>query len=204
MPDAPQEESDMPSSSLYTRIKALLDRKVVRFAIVGGMGIPINVGFLFVLHREFRLTTLVAWLLAFECSSLVNFYANQRFTYHEQTHVQGIEWLWRAFRAQLSSISGVAINAMVFGVLLMAGMHYLEADAGGIIAAFSANFFISSRFVFLPAAASAQSTAPEGDRQGLGTVGRSAPSAEYGHGQGAETDYALRGLGSLVPAEDMA
>jgi putative flippase GtrA len=132
----------------------LLRQRVVRFALVGAVGIPVNVGLLWLFHKGLHLQIIVAWLWAFEMSALLNFYANQRFTYREQTHVHGNEWLKRAFRAQLSSASGVLVNAAVFALLLGAGIRYLEADAGGIVAAFFANFAVASRFVFTPAGAS--------------------------------------------------
>jgi putative flippase GtrA len=93
----------------------------------------------------------VAWAAAFECSALLNFYANQRFTYWEQTHVRGVEWLKRALRAQLSSISGVLVNIGVFGLLLATHVQYLGADVAGIVAAFSINFLLANWFVFTPA-----------------------------------------------------
>ena len=40
------------------------------------------------------------------------------------------------------------VNVAVFALLIRLGMHYLPADALGIITAFSANFLIANRFVF--------------------------------------------------------
>jgi len=181
----------------------------VRFALVGGIGIPINVGFLWLFHSKYHVDTLIAWLLAFECSALVNFYANQRFTYHEQTHVQGVEWLWRAFRAQISSISGVVVNALIFGLLLAAGLHYLEADAGGIVAAFSCNYFVANRFVFTPAAASAGSNAAATAVNASDMIGRAMIAGRSGASgvlvsTSQEGEHARHGLASLVTAEELA
>lgn len=191
----------MPFRGIQARVEAILARRVVRFALVGGIGVPINVAFLWLFHSKFHIDTLIAWLMAFECSALVNFYANQRFTYHEQTHVQGVEWLWRAFRAQLSSLSGVVVNALIFGLLLAAGLHYLEADTGGIIAAFSCNYFIANKFVFTPAAASMGVIAS--DMIGRATVsGHSSGAAEVIAGQ--EGEHIRHGLVSLAAVEEIA
>ncbi len=192
-----------------TGFRATLARRVVRFALVGAVGIPVNVGFLWLFHRELRVNTVLAWLMAFECSALINFYANQRFTYHDQTHVRGIEWMWRALRAQLSSISGVAINAFAFGLLLASGLHYLEADMGGIVAAFACNFFLASRFVFTPAPEEVQVGPGNAARRARARGARvtSAGTLAGGEGQlggGQDGDRVRRSVGSLSPAEELA
>ena len=195
----------MPLPRIPARLEAVLARRVVRFAIVGAAGIPINVGFLWLFHSGLRVHTLLAWLMAFECSALINFYGNQRFTYHEQTHVRGIEWLWRALRAQLSSISGVVVNASIFGLLLALGLRYLEADAGGIVGAFACNFFIANRFVFTPAVPSSEAS-PSRALADLGWPSRSllAGSGERVSVAGYDGDLTRSGLGSLAPLEELA
>jgi putative flippase GtrA len=132
-------------------IRSLFARRAIRFALVGGFGIPINMGFLWFFHAFLGMPIVPAWACAFEPSALINFYANQRFTYHEQDHLRGWDWPVRALKAQASSLSGQVVNISVFAVLMAAGVHYLPADAGGIIVAFSVNFLLANRFVFTPA-----------------------------------------------------
>ncbi len=199
----------MPSSHILARVHAILARRVVRFALVGAVGIPINVGFLWLFHSGLHVHTLLAWLMAFECSALINFYANQRFTYRDQTHVRGVEWVWRSLRAQLSSISGVAINALVFALLLSSGLRYLEADAGGIVAAFACNFFIANRFVFTPASSVSASTLATTGGSGRAGLSRSPRTGQVGPVEltldtGRDGDHARVVLGSLASVEEMA
>lgn len=137
--------------TLLTLVRGFLRRRLVRFALVGGMGIPINMAFLWFFHSLLRMPLAPAWICAFEPSALINFYANQRFTYHEQTHLRGWEWPLRALKAQASSLSGQVVNVLVFAALMALGVHYLPADAAGIVAAFSVNFLLANRFVFTPA-----------------------------------------------------
>jgi dolichol-phosphate mannosyltransferase len=132
--------------------RLLWRRRLVRFAVVGGAGIPMNTALLWFFHATLHLPLAVAWVCAFEPSALINFYANQRITYHEQTHVHGWDWLVRALKWQASSLSGQAMNVGVFALVAVhAGTHYyLQANVLGIVAAFTVNFLISSRFVFTP------------------------------------------------------
>jgi putative flippase GtrA len=133
-------------------IQSFARRRILRFALVGGAGIPINIALLWLLHEIAQLPIVPAWMLAFECCVLINFYANQRFTFHEQQHLRGWDWPKRALKAQLTTLVGVGINIATFGMLLAAGMHYVIADTAGIIAAFAANFTLARRFVFTPPA----------------------------------------------------
>jgi dolichol-phosphate mannosyltransferase len=109
-----------------------------------------NTSLLWFFHAALHLPLALAWVCAFEPSALVNFYANQRITYHEQTHVHGWDWLLRALKWQASSLSGQAVNVSVFALAVHAGMHYLQANVLGIVAAFTVNFLISRHFVFTP------------------------------------------------------
>lgn len=137
--------------SLSGLVGALLSRRMVRFALVGGLGIPMNMALLWFFHAVLHVPMAAAWVCAFEPSALVNFYANQRFTYGEQDHLRGWDWPKRALMAQASSLSGQVVNVLTFAALLHLGMHYLPADAAGIMAAFSVNFVLANRFVFTPA-----------------------------------------------------
>jgi len=125
--------------------------RVVRFALVGGICIPVDMALLWFFHHVLDMRMATAWVCAFEPSVLVNFYLNQRFTYAEQDHLRGWDWPKRALKALLSSLSGQVMNICVFGALLFMHVPYLCADALGIIAAFLANFLSANRFVFTPA-----------------------------------------------------
>ncbi|HXT35859.1 MAG TPA: GtrA family protein [Chloroflexota bacterium] len=127
---------------------SLARKRIARFALVGGICIPLNLALLWLFHAVLRLPVVPAWILAFECSAFFNFYANQRFTYGEQRHVRGWAWPKRALKAQASSLVGVMINVSVFGALLAGRVPYLTADAAGIVAAFAANFLLADHFVF--------------------------------------------------------
>jgi len=129
-------------------VYGLARRRIARFALVGGICIPFNVGLLWLLHGSARLPVVLAWALAFEISALFNFYANQRFTYREQQHLRGWDWPKRALKAQLSSLVGVAVNVAAFGALLTGGVPYLSADTAGIVVAFAVNFTLADHFVF--------------------------------------------------------
>lgn len=127
------------------------DYRIVRYAMVGAAGIPINnvilAGFLYITGGVYW----ISLLAAFEISTTINFVLNQRFTYSDQTFLHGWDWPKRALRAQASSITALGISILV-ALLLHYWLHldkFLATDIG-IMVAFFYNFLISRRIVFRP------------------------------------------------------
>lgn len=157
---------------MISLIKRLLRIRIIRYGLVGGIGIPINDIALFCflqLFNAFSLTVsfsllgrpisadlhfAIASVCAFEVSNIINFVLNQFFTYSEQRqHIHGWEWVRRLAKGQLTSLSALLLSIVVALVLVYA-LHvnpYL-ANPAGIIVAFVYNFFISNKLVFRPMA----------------------------------------------------
>jgi len=136
-----------------------LRRRIVRYGLVGGVGIPINL-LMYALLRHLlgvRLD-LLASAGAFEVSTSINFVLNQLFTYSEQRHLRGWDWPKRALAAQAASATSLAL-AYVIAQGLKYALHVnpYVAQTGGIVCAFFYGFTIANRFVFRPAPTS---TAP--------------------------------------------
>ena len=130
-------------------------KHIVRYAIVGGLGIPINslalALFLFLFHNNLYPLAVVC---SFEVSTTINFVMNQLFTYREQSqHIHGWDWVKRALKAQSTSIS-TQILTIIIAIVLKQWLHVnvYAANALGIIIVFAYNFVISKRFVFRPTA----------------------------------------------------
>ncbi|GLV55769.1 hypothetical protein KDH_26130 [Dictyobacter sp. S3.2.2.5] len=139
-------------------LKRLLKIRIVRYALVGGVGILINEGALFCFMHLLALGLStksvflypISWFCAFEISNLTNFTLNQFFTYSEQVKdIHGWEWVRRAFKGQLASISAMLISLAVSWVLYFT-LHIDPYIASfiGMVAQFFYNFFISNKLVF--------------------------------------------------------
>ncbi len=134
--------------------KRLLNIRIIRYGLVGGIGIPVN-DLALLLFSHFMGDALypLALACAFEVSNIVNFTLNQFFTYREQLqHIHGWEWVRRAAKGQLTSLSALLIS-YVAALILFYVFHvdkYLASPIG-IILAFVYNFFISNKLVFRPA-----------------------------------------------------
>ncbi len=137
---------------MFHLIKRILNIRIVRYALVGGIGIPIQDGALFVFMHLFGNSNSVfplAYVCAFEVSTTINFVLNQHFTYHDQKHIRGWQWVTRALKAQMTSISAFLFAFGISLVLTYAfGVDVYIATPVGTICAFLYNFLISKHFVF--------------------------------------------------------
>jgi putative flippase GtrA len=143
---------------MVSLVKRLLKIRIIRYGMVGGFGILVNEGALFCFTHLLGLALSaksiflypIAWFCAFEVSNTVNFVLNQLFTYSEQVKdIHGWEWVRRAFKGQLTSISAMLIS-LVFSWGLYFIFHVDEYIASfvGIVMQFFYNFFISNKLVF--------------------------------------------------------
>ncbi len=155
---------------MISLVKRLLHVRIIRYGLVGGIGIPINDAALFCFiyllatlpltisfsllgrHVSADLHFAVESACAFEVSNIVNFVLNQFFTYSEQRqHIHGWEWVRRIAKGQLASFSAMLLSILVALVLVYAfHVNPFLANPAGIIVAFIYNFFISNKLVFRP------------------------------------------------------
>ncbi len=140
---------------MHSFIQRLGGRRIARYALVGGLGIPVNNVALVIFLPIFGDVYWLAWLSAFEVSTTVNFVLNQIYTYSEH-QLRGWDWLRRAIRAQISSSSAALVAALI-AFTLKYGFHApdLVASDAGIIGSFFYNYAVSRRFVFRPTPPSA-------------------------------------------------
>lgn len=131
-------------------IAALLVKRLFRYALVGGIGIPINlVAYALFRHLFGEQLDFLASICSFEVSTTINFVLNQTFTYSEQTHLRGWDWPRRWAAAQTTSVSGLVLTvAIAQGLQHLLGVNPYLAQACGIIVTFFYNFVVSRRFVF--------------------------------------------------------
>jgi putative flippase GtrA len=133
-------------------VKRLLKMRIVRYGLVGGVGIPIQDLALFVFMHLMGGIYPLASACAFEVSTTVNFVLNQVFTYSEQRqHLSRWGWIKRAGKAQLTSLSALLLTYVVALVLVeFFHVNIYIANPAGIVIAFVYNFFISKKLVFQP------------------------------------------------------
>ncbi|QBD78627.1 GtrA family protein [Ktedonosporobacter rubrisoli] len=131
-------------------LRGPLCQRLLRYALVGGLGIPIHLlALAFFLYIMGNGLYPLALAFAFEVSTNINFIFNQLYTYGEQKHLSIKAWITRAIKAQMASLSAQIITYFL-ALMLTSGLHlnpYL-ASTIGIVSVFFYNFAIAHRFVF--------------------------------------------------------
>src|SRR5919112_2057888 len=127
-----------------------------KFALVGASGVLVNMVTLIVLAEYFHAHKVIAWMFAVGLSILSNFLLNNAFTWRDIRHSSRIHFLLRGALAYPVAIIALGANFAVYYPLIQnLGTdfpYYAIAAFLGIIAGTSANFILSSRFVFRPPA----------------------------------------------------
>ena len=127
-----------------------------KFALVGASGVLVNLLTLITLVEYFDAGPTVAWIIAVGLSILSNFLLNNAFTWRDVRHSSRIHFLLRGALAYPVAIIALGANFAVYYPII----KYISADFPyyaiaaflGIVAGTSANFILSSRFVFRPPA----------------------------------------------------
>jgi putative flippase GtrA len=143
--------------------RRLLKIRIVRYGLVGGIGLPVNDLALLLFMNIMGGIYPLASACAFEVSTTVNFVLNQFFTYSEQRqHLHGWGWVRRAGKAQLTSLSALLISYLAaLALVRFFNVNYYIANPCGIVVAFVYNYFISNKLVFRPTMHATEALAPE-------------------------------------------
>jgi dolichol-phosphate mannosyltransferase len=154
-------KASMTPPSPRTRLRRLLDRwlagdraRFLRFALVGGSGVLVNEGVLFLfadvlLRGAGDLRIPVAGIVAIGVSILTNFVLNDAWTWGDRDKLGRLHFFQRLGKYYLVAAAAAALN---YGLLLLlwrvAGMHHLVANLVGIAVAMVLNFFVQNRWTF--------------------------------------------------------
>jgi putative flippase GtrA len=143
-------------------VKELIERlaasKLVRFGLVGGLGLPVNLAALAVAKELLGLHDLLAWLFGFIVAVTFTWWGNRTFTFHEHksTGHSGILAEW--FRFVLTNAVGAGANWVIYALLLWWApwpLDLLKADLRaypalcvGVLVGLIFNFTLSKKLVF--------------------------------------------------------
>ena len=117
--------------------------RFIRFGLVGGSGVAINMLALYLLHDSLGLRLSRSSIIAISLAILNNFLWNNFWTFRA-TGVQ----TRRAVQFVAVSLVGMAINLAVLNLLFAAGIHYAPANLAGIMVATAWNFYANSRWTW--------------------------------------------------------
>jgi dolichol-phosphate mannosyltransferase len=128
---------------LGIKIQTKRIEELVKFAIVGGSGVLVNMGLLFILTRYLSVRLEIASVIAIEVSILSNFFFNNLWTFKKRdTHVP----FWsRLLRYHLvTGLAGI-VNYLVLLLLVKSfGLHDMISNLIGIAIGTIINYSLNS------------------------------------------------------------
>lgn len=129
--------------SLMRRTGELL--RFVKFCLVGGSGIGVNIGLLWLLTELGGLPYIISAAISIESSIISNFMLNDFFTFHDRRSPGAKSRLQRLLKFNLASLAGMGINMGTLWLLTeVAGIYYLLSQLCGIAVAALWNYSLST------------------------------------------------------------
>ncbi len=123
------------------RLRMKSSEKLIKFSLVGGTGIFINMLFLWLLTEHAKIKYLYSSPIAVELSILWNFFLNNLWTFRE---VKGGSFMGKLAKFHIAAAGGFAINYLILLLLVEKfNMYYLAANLVGILVAFVWNYIIN-------------------------------------------------------------
>ncbi len=127
--------------------KNLRNPRVLKFAVVGGSGVLVNMGVLYLLTHYARIHYMVSSIFAIELSILTNFLLNNYWTWRDRMGKS-------LFRKLLQYHISVGVSAVLANWLLLvfltevAGIYYLISNLIGIGVGMLFNFVLNDLWTF--------------------------------------------------------
>ena len=123
--------------------------RVLKFALIGGLGVGVQLGVLAALNA-IKINYLLATALAVEAAVIHNFLWHQRFTWADRARTGVRGSLCTLFRFHLSNgLISVVGNLLLMRLLVPEfKLPVLRANTATIAVCFLANFLASDRWVF--------------------------------------------------------
>jgi dolichol-phosphate mannosyltransferase len=139
---------------LARRLLSKEQRRFIKFCLVGGSGVPVNLIFTWVgyqvlfsgLHGEARKAA--AYVLGILISILTNFLLNDLWTWKDRHKAEG-RFVGRLLRFYLvSSVAALLQFGTAMGLSIFFHLHYLVAQLCGIAVATAVNFVVNNAWTF--------------------------------------------------------
>ncbi len=124
--------------------------RFLRFAIVGGSGVVVNMGILYILTEYAGLYYLLSSVIAIEVSIITNFLLNDIWTWGDKKHLTGSSFFIRMLKYNISSGAAAFVgNFLTLTVLTeIFGLYYIISNLIGIAVGVLINFFLNDKWTY--------------------------------------------------------
>jgi putative flippase GtrA len=132
--------------------------RLLRFGTVGVIGFGVNEGVLYLGYGRLRLALWLAQVIAIESAIVCNYLLNDRWTFHHRRPA-----LTRFFRFNGVSLVSLVVNIVIVQLAThYTALHYLAANALGVLVAFGVNYLLNVYWAYGKALDRPEKAAPPG------------------------------------------
>ncbi len=115
-----------------------------KFCLVGGSGVIVNLGSLFILVEYVKINKDISWAIAITISIISNFLLNSVFTYSDKK-ASGTENMQRLVYYYLLSLVVMALNFTIYKTGITIGFHYIISALAGTLSSTLLSFFVINK-----------------------------------------------------------
>ena len=124
-------------------------RRFVKFCLVGGSGVLVNMFFLWFFTEKAKFYYLISSLIAIEISVLSNYVLNDLWTWYDRGKEGKTEYFKRMLQYHVSSSAAILANLSILWLLTeLAHIYYLISNLIGILCGTFLNYFLNDRWTF--------------------------------------------------------
>lgn len=122
--------------------------RFIKFCIVGGSGVVVNLGILYILAEYWGVRQNLAWFIAVSVSIFNNFILNSLFTYSDKKSLSRKESIRRMVVYYALSFVTILFNFSMFRFGIFLGLNYIVAALFGILFSTALNFILVTKVVW--------------------------------------------------------
>lgn len=122
--------------------------RFIKFCIVGGSGVVVNLGILYILAEHWGVRQNLAWFIAVSVSIFNNFILNSLFTYSDKKSLSRKESIRRMMAYYALSFVTILFNFSMFRFGIFIGLNYIVAALFGILFSTAFNFILVTKVVW--------------------------------------------------------
>lgn len=123
--------------------------RILKFALVGGSGIAVNMGVLFLLADRLGLLYIISAIFSWEVTILYMFAVNDLWTFGDLRRAGTLSTLKRALKFNIIRLISLAMYlAILVGLTELLGLHHLVSALIAIFVVMTWNYLVSLNFIW--------------------------------------------------------
>lgn len=123
-------------------------KRIFKFGLVGASGVVVGLGVITLCVEVLKINPRYAWYISTFFATLNNFLLNNYYTWSERKATRTKEFSQKITLYYIFSIISIALNYLIYNILLNKGFHYFVAIGVTIVICAVLNFALNELIVW--------------------------------------------------------